>query len=88
MDNKMGINTNLSITESKKQRQNHAYREHSDGSQRGGGCGGMGEEVMGLRSTNRELQNSHGDVKYNVGNGAAKELTCRTHDMNHGGGMA
>ena len=51
-------------------------------------CGEMGEKVRGLRNTNRELQNSHGDVKYNVGNGAAKELTCRTHDMNHGGGMA
>ena len=34
----------------------------------------MGEEVRGLRSTNRELQNHHGDVKYSIGNGIAKEL--------------
>ena len=38
----------------------------------------MGEEVRGLRSTNRQLQNSHGDVKYSVGNGVAKELMCMT----------
>ena len=42
------------------------------------GCGGMGEEVRGLRSTNRELQNSHGDVKYSIGNGVAKELIHMT----------
>ena len=32
-----------------------------------GGYGGMGEEVRGLRSTNRYSQNSHGDVKYRIG---------------------
>ena len=36
--------------------------------------GGMGEEMRGLKSTNEWLQNSHGDVKYSIGNGAAKEL--------------
>ena len=30
----------------------------------GVGCGGMGEEVRGLRSINKKLQNSHGDVQY------------------------
>ena len=30
----------------------------------GGGSGGMGEEVRGLRSTNMKLQNRHGDVEY------------------------
>ena len=45
----------------------------------GVGCGGMGEELKGLRSTNRELQNSHGDVKYSIGKGVAKELLCMTH---------
>ena len=45
----------------------------------GGKCGGMGEEVRGLRSTSRELQNSQGDVKYSVGNGGAKELIRRIH---------
>ena len=29
----------------------------------------------GLRSTNREPQNSHTDVKYSIGNEVAKELT-------------
>ena len=37
------------------------------------GCGRMGEEMRGLRSTNRQLQNSHGDLKYSIGNGVAKE---------------
>ena len=32
-----------------------------------------------LKNTNRESQNSQGDVKYSVGNGVAKELTCMTH---------
>ena len=40
--------------------------------------GGMGEEVRALRSTNRQLQNSHGDVQYNIGNAVAKE---HTHDL-------
>ena len=40
-----------------------------DGDQMAGECGGMGEEVRGLRSTNRKLQNSYGDIKYNIGNG-------------------
>ena len=44
-----------------------------------GGRGKMGEEVRELRSTNRQLQNSHGDVKYSIGNGGAKELIHVTH---------
>ena len=39
----------------------------------------MGEEVKGLRSTNRQLQNSHKDVKYGIGNGVAKEVIHMTH---------
>ena len=42
-------------------------------------CGEMGEELRGLRSTHRQLQNSHGDVKYSIGNGVARELTRMTH---------
>ena len=47
----------------------------------------MGEEVRGLRSTNRKLQNSHGDVS--IGNGVAEEPTCMSHghDINHGVGI-
>ena len=44
----------------------------------GGGCRGMGEEVRGLRSTNRELQKSHGNVMYSIRYGVAKELICMT----------
>ena len=39
----------------------------------------MGEDVRGVRSTNRYLQNSRGDVKSSTGNGVAKELICMTH---------
>ena len=38
----------------------------------------MGEEVRGL-STNRQLQNSNGDVKYSRGNGVAKGLIGMTY---------
>ena len=44
-----------------------------------GSQGRMGEEVRGVRSTDRWLQTSHGDTKYSIGNGAAKELTGMTH---------
>ena len=44
-----------------------------------GECGGMGEDVRGLRDTNRQLQNSHGDMRYNIGNGVAKEPVRMTH---------
>ena len=40
---------------------------------------GTGEEIRVLRSTNRQLQNSHGDVKYGTGNGVA-----RLRHMTHG----
>ena len=39
---------------------------------------GVGEEARVLRNTNRWLYNSHGDVKYNMENGA-KELIHMTH---------
>ena len=35
--------------------------------------------MRGLRSTNRQSQNSHGDVKYSIGNGVATEPICVTH---------
>ena len=47
------------------------------------GFWGMGEEMKGLRNTNRQLQNSHGDVKYSIGNEVVKELIST--DMNNGG---
>ena len=39
----------------------------------------MGEEVRGLRSTNRSSQNSQRDAKYSKRNGVAKELIRMTH---------
>ena len=56
MNNKIEINTYQSTIESKKlskQRQNHGYGEHFNGCQMGGGSGGMGKEVRGLRNTTR-----------------------------------
>ena len=55
----MAINPYLSTLESKnklrkqEQRQNHGYGECIGGCQMGKGCRKMGEEVRGLRSTNR-----------------------------------
>ena len=40
----------------------------------GRGSRRMGEEVRGLRSTNRKLQNSHGGVKYSVRKEQPKNL--------------
>ena len=54
----------LKSSTSREQRQNHGYGECFDGCQTDGGCGEIGEEVKVLRSTNRQLQNSHGDVQY------------------------
>ena len=60
MNNKMVANTyptieckKTQLSKQEEQRQNHGYREHFDGCQIGGECEGMGEEVRGLRSTNR-----------------------------------
>ena len=60
MNNKMARNTydqqlNLKnkLSKQEEQRQNHGYRECFDGCQVGGRCQGIGEEVRGLRSTNR-----------------------------------
>ena len=38
------------------------------------GCvGEMGKDVRVLRSTNRYLQNIHGNINYSAGHGVAKE---------------
>ena len=36
--------------------------------------GRTGEEMRGLRSANRKLQNSHEDVKYSIGGAVANNL--------------
>ena len=82
----MAINTYLSTIESRKPtKQTRTTDRIMDMenilmvARQEGGCGGMGEEVRGLRSTNRQLQNSNGDVKYSVGNVAAIKLICMTY---------
>ena len=94
VNNKMAIHTyeqlNLKnkLSKQEEQRQNHGYEEHFDGCQMGRGCGGMGEERQGLRSTNRQLQNSHGDVKNSIRDGVAEDLIGMTMDMNNGAEIA
>ena len=39
----------------------------------------MGKKVKELRSTNWQLQNSHVDMKYSLGNGKAKKLLYMAH---------
>ena len=36
--------------------------------------------MKGLRSINRKLQNSHGNVNYSIGNGVARKLIHMTHE--------
>ena len=67
MNNKMAkihtyqqLNLKNKLSKQEEQRQNHGYREHFNGGQMGAGCEAMSKVVRGLRSTNRQLQNSHG----------------------------
>ena len=47
------LNLKNKLSKQEEQRQNHGYGERFDGCQMGGVGGRMGEEVRGLRSTNR-----------------------------------
>ena len=47
------LNLKNKLSKQEEQRQNHGYGEYFDGCQMGRGCGGMGDEVRALRSTNR-----------------------------------
>ena len=47
------LNLKNKLSKQKEERQVHGYSEHFGGCQMGEGCRGMGEEVRGLRSTNR-----------------------------------
>ena len=68
----MATDTYLSIVRSKKQNKQNRNRlidteniwQLSDGR----GFGGWVKKVKGLRSTDRLLQNSYGDLKYSTGN--------------------
>ena len=48
----------------------------------------MGKEVKGIRSTDRQLQTSHGDVNTVQEMEQTKNLYVRPTDMNSGGGGA
>ena len=86
MNNKMAqvhiyqqLNLENKLSKQEEQRQNHGHEGDFDGCQMGVGYAEMGEDVRRLRSTNMQVKNSHGDVKYSIGNGVAKELICMTH---------
>ena len=79
MNNKMAknihtyqqLNLKNKLSKQEEQRQNHVFGERFDGCQMGRRYGGMGETV-------KQLQNSHGDVKYSIGNEVVEELIRMT----------
>ena len=73
------LNLKKKLSKQEDDRQNHGYGDRFDGCLMGAGCGGRGEEVRGVRSTSRKLQNSHGDVQYSTGNGVDGKLIHMTH---------
>ena len=81
----MAINTYLSKTESKKQNKPTSGTKTESQIENiltvpdGMELGGQTKEEKGLKSTNWQLQNCHGDVKYSIGNREAIELICMTH---------
>ena len=86
MNSKMGINSQLSTIDSKKQTKQTSRTETESlvwksfgGLSIGMGKGRMAEKVQELRNTNQYIQNRQGDVKNSIGNGEAKELICPTH---------
>ena len=86
MNSKMTTNSQLSTTESKKQKQktkqttrrrtgSKKWRSHGGLSV---GRGRMGEKVQGVRSINGRYKIDRGS-KNSIGNGEVKELMCMTH---------
>ena len=82
----MAIDTYLPTIESKKQTKQTRRTETESWIWRAfwwlprwEGVWGMGEELRGLTSTTRWLQNSHGNVKYSIGSGVSKGLIWMTH---------
>ena len=62
------ITLNLLYSKQTKQKETHRYREQTDGCQMRGLLGDWEKKVKGLRSTDWQLQNSHGGIKYSTGN--------------------
>ena len=86
----MAINTYISLIESKNQKhkqtkQTTRTRTESQIQRSSGelsavwGKGENGGKGTGIKKHNWYLQNRQGEVKNNIGNGEAKELTCMTH---------
>ena len=96
MNSKMTTNSQLSTTESKKQKQklskqleegkNHRNGDHMEGYQQGGGEGSLGGKIQGLRSIIGRHKIDKGEVKNSIGNGEAKELICTTYGHELRGG--
>ena len=88
MNIKMTTNSQLSITESKKQKQTKQTTRTGTESQLWGSSGGLsagtgkgekGESGVGIKKHNWQEQNKQGDVKNSIEKGEAKELTHTTH---------
>ena len=88
----MTTDSQLSMTESKKQKQklskqleqeqNHRNGDHMEGYQGGREVGTMGKGT-GNKKHKWQVQNKQGEVKNSIGNGEAKELIhARPTDMN------
>lgn len=61
-------NLKSKTNQQKIQKQIPTYRHQIDDCQMGGGLGVWVKNVKGPRSTNWQLQNSHSDVKFSLGN--------------------
>ena len=83
----MKTNSQLSTSKPKKQKlykqleqeQNHRNGDHLEGYHWGEEGEEWGGGRTGNKKHNRWAQNRQGEVKNNIGNGEAKELTCMTH---------
>ena len=84
----MTTNSQLSITEPKKQKQTKQPTRTGTESQIWGSHGGlsvriwrggMGGKGTGIKKRKWQVQNRQGKVKNSIGNGEAKELICTTH---------
>ena len=99
MSSKMTTYSQLSTTESKKnknkntlskqpeQEQNHRYGGHKEAYQLGGKQRRMSEKVQGLKSINWYVQNRQQEVRNGKGNEQAKEFICMTHGHELKGGI-
>ena len=88
MNTKMTTNSQLSTTESKKQKQTQQTTTTGTESQIWRFIGGLSagrhkgenwEKGARIKKHKWQVQDRQGDVKNSIGNGEAKELICSTH---------